>query len=657
MTSPEQMVKCRIVTPKSKLSAVINTLYDLGLYHLTPHLKGNYDLDISEPLADADKISKLLVKLRAIISKYPLHGVQIVKPLILNKKTLSPLVKKIDNLHTNLINIESEIKEAVIKKVEIKEKLISLEILKKLDLDFEALNKSKHLTYLFGNINKTEGLEQAVQKITDECSIAKNSKYVFLVGKKADEGNLLVALNEFGFSPFNININFSNVSVEIKKEKSLYQTFNEQHKEAEQKLNILKKELPGLLQLEIQLSEEIRKQELPLNFATTKSSIMAEGWIPKLEQENVREALEKATNKTIMITYEEPAKKEEPPVKLHNKKLVSPFEFLLKLYDLPKYKEIDPTSILFITFPIFFGFMLGDIGYGLVLLLAFYFIKKKFNTPGAKQLLSALMFAAVVSILFGFVFGEIFGFEAVGEGIGVSLCENIGICLHHIVEEVHGHTEVLYEFPRLLNRAGSHMNVFGYEILSVLVIGAIIGFIHLNLGLLFGFVNEYYSHGLKHAFMAKISWMIMELGIILAVLGVMGILVPVMKLIGALIAVLGIVLLALGEGVQGVVEIPALFSNMLSYMRLGAVGLASVGLAVVVNENLAMPFFEKGGIFIFIAIIIMILGHGINILLGVIGPFLHGVRLHYVEFFSKFFHGGGEEYNPFTRGEKIVQEK
>ena len=103
----------------------------------------------------------------------------------------------------------------------------------------------------------------------------------------------------------------------------------------------------------------------------------------------------------------------------------------------------------------------------------------------------------------------------------------------------------------------------------------------------------------------------------------------------------------LGEGVQGLVELPAIFSNMLSYMRLGAVGLASVGLAVVINENLTLPFIEKGGIYTFFGILIFIIGHIINILLGLIGPFLHSLRLHYVEFFSKFYKGGGIQYVPF----------
>ncbi len=148
------------------------------------------------------------------------------------------------------------------------------------------------------------------------------------------------------------------------------------------------------------------------------------------------------------------------------------------------------------------------------------------------------------------------------------------------------------------------------------------------------------------AVLEKLSWLIMQIGLVLIVLSALHmIIVPVWAGIAVFAAAL--IMIYLGEGVKGLIELPALFSNMLSYMRLGAVGLASLGLAVVINENLAKPFLEKGGIFIVIALIIMVIGHVINIALGVLGPFLHGIRLHYVEFFSKFFHGGGQEYTPF----------
>ncbi len=168
----------------------------------------------------------------------------------------------------------------------------------------------------------------------------------------------------------------------------------------------------------------------------------------------------------------------------------------------------------------------------------------------------------------------------------------------------------------------------------------------MNLGLFLGFINELVSHGFAHAFYAKISWYILELGAAVLALSSLG-LVPLHWSIGLSLVLLAAVLLFIGEGVQGLVEIPAILTNILSYLRLGAVGLSSVGLAVVVNENLALPFMEKGGLYFVLALFILVAGHSINIALGVIGPFLHSLRLHYVEFFSKFYKGGGIPFVAF----------
>ena len=205
---------------------------------------------------------------------------------------------------------------------------------------------------------------------------------------------------------------------------------------------------------------------------------------------------------------------------------------------------------------------------------------------------------------------------------------------------------MVYSFPRLLNRLHGETTLLGATLPTVLVLGAILGFIHVNLGLFLGFINELVSHGFSHAFYAKISWYILELGAAVLALSSLG-LVPLHWGIGLALVVLAAVLLFIGEGIQGLVEIPAILTNILSYLRLGAVGLSSVGLAVVINENLALPFMEKGGIYFVLALFIFVAGHTINIALGVIGPFLHSLRLHYVEFFSKFYKGGGIPFVAF----------
>jgi len=641
MTYPERMMKIRIIAPKTRLSIVINTIYDLGLCHLTPLLKGKYELDIGRPLAEAEVIASLLLKIRSVMTRFSHIKAQKHLPS-LSKKTLSAARRGIEKLHTDFLQYEEEEKHLSKKEELIKKVLQEQQMLQSFSVDFSLLQRSRALQYFLGTVKGN--VPALLQEKFPQAHIQQQGELLLIISKREEATKIQPLLQEIGFMPLSISL--LNV-------KTLEQMKTEQLKLREKKVTLqqrfqnMEKQLPVIKALEEQFEEEIRKQELPLSFAVTGKTFLAEGWIPRKDQKLIEEELLAKTKGTIHIECTEPEKKDYPPIKMRNKRLITPFEFLLRLYDLPMYKELDPTSLVFITFPLFFGFMLGDVGYGLVLLIIFYIIKKKM--PVAKDVANILIFASLVSIFFGLIFGEYFGFETVSPETGKALCDNANICLKKTIHEAHGVKEMVYAFPHLFSRVESHVNILGYNILTVLAVGAVVGFIHLNLGFIIGFINEMTAHNFWHALMAKGSWMIMEAGIIILILSLVNILLPFMTLLGIGLTLLGIILLGKGEGVQGLVEIPGLISNTLSYMRLGAVGLASVGLAIVVNEKLGLPLLEKGGVFIILGILIMILGHAINILLGVIGPFLHAVRLHYVEFFSKFFHGGGEEYAPFAK--------
>ena len=319
------------------------------------------------------------------------------------------------------------------------------------------------------------------------------------------------------------------------------------------------------------------------------------------------ERLNKVSKNKIFVHFE-PAKKEDKvPVKLKNPRYAKAFEFFIDLYSMPTYKEIDPTFFIFLTFPIFFGIILGDIGYGIVSLAVFWLLKKRM--PKARNFFNILLLASFVSILFGLLYGEFFGEEKILE----------------------------LELPHLLSRV--------HNMFTLLYISIGIGVVHVNIGLVIGFINELRSHGLMKAVYEKASWFILQIGIALLALSYLG-KISISPLVGATFLGLSVLMLFKGEGVKGIIELPSILTNIMSYARLMAIGLSSVSLAVVINDS-AKEFFHKGGIFVLIGILILIIGHVVNVMLGLLGSFLHSLRLHYVEFFSKFFHGGAKKYQPF----------
>ena len=638
MITPEEMSKIRIITPISYGYNLINKLHELHLFHVNNYKKGELDnLDNGMPLKQAEELSKTLLTLRAVKSSLSIEHKSMARC-----STFKNEKRKIEKLHAEttetikaITNHEEELKR-------LKNTYTIVEALNKLGIDSASLSKLQKVAWFIGIINEKNDIKEKIRKIVPihelKMTQAGGEQLVMLLVQKGDEHKARMVLNESGFRPIE---HMSETAPQLKKS---VERAKKSLEASQAMLKQLREENNNFLaEQEFILEEEIKKAELPLQFATTAQSLIAEGYVPVKQLEEMKTAIHDATKGNIHIECEKPSHHDDVPVKLNNPQAVRNFEVLTRLYELPQQIEVDPTWLMFITFPLFFGFMLGDVGYGATLLVLFLYIKKKF--PEGKQLINVLIYAALVTLVFGVAFGEYFGFEHVGLETGEKLC-NTGICFHKEIIEAHGEKEVVYSFPRLLNRAHSHVNILGYEILTVLFLGALIGAAHLNFGFLIGFYNVWRAHGLKMAVLEKMSWIIMEAGLVLFVLSLMTIImIPIWA--GGAVFMLSLVMLYLGEGVRGLIELPALFSNMLSYMRLGAVGLASVGLAVVINENLAKPFLEKGGIFIVVALVIMTVGHIINIGLGVLGPFLHAVRLHYVEFFSKFFQGGGKEYTPF----------
>ncbi len=348
------------------------------------------------------------------------------------------------------------------------------------------------------------------------------------------------------------------------------------------------------------------------------------------------------------------AKKDEDgaPVMLDNPRHVKPFEAIIELLSPPKYDEIDPTIFIFITFPLFFGMMIGDAGYGLVLVILGLIMRRTKFGYLAPVLTVAGLYTTIIGI---FMFGEAFGMPF------YDTVKYLG------EEELNWSMLLGVDIPRSAVIGGVSYNIFGVfnkmlNVQSTLAIAIIIGILHIDIGLVLGFINERKHLGIVKAFCGKMGWIVFEIGFLL-ILGLMFnitvlggyTVVGALAFIGASLGMIGY-----GEGGTALTELPGLISNILSYTRLVAVGLSKAGMAIAFNiiafEMNILPGLEAGDYgMVAGGIVILIIGHTMIIVLGIIASGLHSLRLQYVEFFGKFYKGGGKAFRPFGHTRRCTE--
>ena len=386
--------------------------------------------------------------------------------------------------------------------------------------------------------------------------------------------------------------------------------------------------------IEEALSVENRKLEALQKFGSGRVSFAVEAWIPARDVPRLESALRTVAGERAHV-YTIPTT-EEPPTLMANPAGVRRFEFFIRFYSLPQATEWDPTFVFAIVFPTFFGFMLGDWGYGLVILLislwmivgfpgarflpAFgrRFVKMIMSPNAMRSLAYALLPGCAIAIGLGLFWDEFFGFHLFGTLF---------------------HYRAVIEPDR---NVGLLLLFAGY-----------LGLGMVTLGFLFGALHEYFRHHLRGV-VAKGGGIVFAWGIAFAGLSLIhrtDTLSNPLFVVEIGLAVAGLVLLLFGEGVQmGMMGLIEVVSHILSYTRLVGILLASVILALVIN-TIAVGRFHAGGpyavVWILLGLVILLLGQSFNVILGVFEPGIQGARLIFVEYFSKFYHGNGRPFRPF----------
>jgi V/A-type H+-transporting ATPase subunit I len=646
MLKPRQMSRLLIAASKDQMEPVIQELYRHGVFHIEEFVdqgKKEYEgFRIGMPLAGAGEVSSDLLKIRSLTAAYMVkpddeepdarRRTAEIRSLI--ERDLPAIEKETEGLTTMRSRLETEEKE-------LEQKIAALKPFAEIPVDLDLLRGYESLAVFAGSVTQDVVLEIPHERF---YSPSKAGNFIVVIVPVEHRSQVEKTLNDVMFQPVQVPGETGPASAAISSYQLQIISLTEQIAANTAKLEENRKKYAGfLLACDELLTTDVSKAEAPLRFATTDQSFVAEGWVPVDKVAGLTAAINQVTNEKCYVT-ELPVDLEHDavPMEYANPSFARPAQLIMDTYARPRYTEIDPTLIISFVFPLFFGLILGDVGYGLMLLGLSLVLRHYIKRGDGAQLVNLLTIFAISSIIFGILFSEFLGFKLPWEPLIFSRHMNIG------------------------TSEGE-----GAAIPALMVMSIWIGIVYITLGRVLGIINharmDHGSHRTK-AVLANVGWIFVMWGILFMIWSAFPI--PYMPdftvfpaivaglniaaIIGAVMLVLGIVFIARDSPLE-IVEVPTIISHTLSFARLVAVGLSSVAIAMVVNliaiGMIITPqlqnFTPVSIVIIIVGALVFIVGHLGNCVLGLIGGGLQSLRLQYVEFFTKFYKGGGVKYNPF----------
>ena len=481
------------------------------------------------------------------------------------------------------------------------------------------------------NARLEEEIERVLFKVVGSD---KDLIYTAALTPKERQEDVLAILKQFGFSQTAFKGYTQTVGENLKRIAGEKDVLEKQKEETAAEIAAAAGMKDGIEEYSDILTIMLDKEKIRTKLLKTRKTFFIEGWVPEKCVPKASAILEE---NGCYYTFRDPLEDEEVPVLLHNSSAVVPFEAVTEMYSLPDYRGFDPTSIFALFYAVFFGMMLSDAGYGILMAVGCFIVLKKFNLEGMTyKMIKLFFYCGISTIIWGALFGGWFG-----DIVAVFSRTFLG-------------KEVVLQ-PIWFNPLDDPM--------KLLILSLALGIVHIFIGMGIKAYMQIKEGKWLDAVCDEGFWYITILGLIAWLGG--GTVSTALPKVGMYMSIIGAagLLLTGGRhnkgfgkitgGLSNIYSITSYMSDILSYARLLALGLATGVIAQVVNT---MGTLFGGGFGGLIALVlIFILGHALNLAINALGAFIHSSRLQYVEFFGKFYLDGGEPFDPFRRKTKYIK--
>ncbi|MEM3839303.1 MAG: V-type ATPase 116kDa subunit family protein [Candidatus Micrarchaeaceae archaeon] len=617
------MEKIRAIALEEDKAKVVAALHNMNIIELR---KSRLDINDDRPAPYSTEISDLLIKVNGALQILPRHE---VKPE--RQMRLEAMLKEVKGMKAleEIYALSNERKG-------LEEDLAALGNAERIALAF------KHIRVDFGRIRSErisykafeggeKALRQLMKKLKDqegmEVLVGRHEKKVFVFMAYDKRVEIEPMTKDAGFSEIDLTARYlDGYPSEILRKVAERRASDESRLHAiDSRLKALgARNYSHLSNLSEMLQIELERADAGAMFKKTEKAFVVEGWIEKRRMADLAEEMRKTTKGRVQIEVLE--HDELAPTQTNRPALLKPFEYLLNFYSTQRSDEVDPTWIFVLSFPIFYGLMVSDVGYGLLSLIFVTYVSKIVSKDGLVYNAAKIwQMMSISAIFFGVLSNQYLGFQL----------------NKYILPGFNG-------FDWLKDAT------------AIIGITIVFGIIQIVIGLMFGFVNHW-KRGHRLMAVSKLTSITAILFGTVAVSSLFGIMSGALPLYSAGIAVASIIATAAMSGHEAT-ETINLITHPLSYARIMGFGLGSVIIALLIDTYFT-PHLGHGAVGILVFIVYMVifaLLHFLNMILGIFEGIVQGVRLNFVEFFSKFYIGNGIRFKPFgykrfyTKEEKIL---